>query len=295
MNVRPTLTSRFALVAATIAIMPMALGGGARAAMVTAVPLGTAGNYSVLAGQTITNTGSSIFARSVGLSPGSSITGFPPGVVNAPGVIDNTNGAAAQAQLDLTAAYLNAKGRAATEVTANLTGLTLQGGVYSGPVKSALLLTGTVTLDAAGNEDTVFVFITDSTLTTTTGSSVSLINGAQQCNVFWQVGSSAELGSGSSMSGSVMALTSISVAAGATVYGRLLARNGSITLISDTISAPTCARAPGTSDTGPDNTGPGGGIPDTGTANSTVVWLAIGFLAIGVTATGIARRRLTSR
>ena len=231
-------TTLVAIVAAT----SLLLGGGvAEAAIVPTVPMGTADDYSVLAGTTVTNTGATVLNQSLGLSPGTDITGFPPGIVNPPGVIEQTTPAAAAAQLDLTAAYLDAEARPLNEtVTSDLTGLTLVGGVYAGPSQSPLSLAGNLTLDGAGDPNSVFIFQTDSTLTTGSGSTVTLINGAQECNVFWQVGSSATLGTGSTFVGTILALTSISVTSGVTVQGRALARNGAVTLDNDTFNAPTC-------------------------------------------------------
>jgi Ice-binding-like len=215
------------------------IGGVATAAIVPTVLLGTSGNYSVLGGSTVTNTGNSVLNGSLGLSPGTSITGFPPGIVA--GSIDNANGAAAQAQIDLTAAYVDAAGRVLNGTTTpNLGGLVLVGGVYAGPSKSPLSLTGNLTLDGAGDPNSVFIFQTDSTLTTASGSSVTLINSAQECNIFWQVGSSATLGTGSLFAGNILALTSITVTTGVTVHGRALARNGAVTLDTDTFILPTC-------------------------------------------------------
>ena len=191
-------------------VVSAAFGSTATAAIVPTVPLGTAANYAVLAGSTVTNTGPSILDNSLGLWPGPSITGFPPGLVLPPGTTDTTNAAAQQAQSDLTAAYVNAAGRPLdATTTADLANLNLQGGVYAGPSKGALSLTGPLVLDGAGDPSSVFVFQTDSTLITGSGSSVSLINGAQACNVFWQVGSSATLGTGSVFVGNILALTSI--------------------------------------------------------------------------------------
>ncbi len=227
------------LTCAVASAMFLVFGTAATAATAT-VPLATAANYSVLGGSTVTNTGPSILGESLGLSPGTSITGFPPGTVT--GATDTTNAAAAQAQSDLTAAYLDAEGRPIdANTTADLANLTLQGGVYAGPSHGALSLNGPLTLDAAGDPSTVFIFQTNSTLITGTGSTVSLINGAQECNVFWQVGSSATLGTGSTFVGNILALTSITVNNSVTVHGRALARNGAVTLDTDTFVSPTCA------------------------------------------------------
>jgi Ice-binding-like len=217
-------------------------GSSASAAIVPTVPLGTSANYSVLAGSMVTNTGPSTLGASLGLSPGTAITGFPPGKVLAPGTTDKTNAAAAQAQSDLTAAYVNAAGRSVdATTTADLANKHLQAGVYAGPGKGALSLTGPLTLDGAGNANSVFIFQTNSSLTTGSGSTVTLINGAKACNVFWQVGSSATLGTGSTFTGNILALSSITVNNSVTVHGRALARNGAVTLNNDTFTNPTCA------------------------------------------------------
>jgi Ice-binding-like len=227
----------FAMAAAVLFMV----GNIASAAIVPTVPLGTSANYAVLGFASVTNTGPTVLDGSLGLWSGTSITGFPPGLVVPPGVIDQTNAAAQQAQSDLTTAYDNAHGRPVDQTTtAQLGGLTLQGGVYAGPSKSPLQLTGTLTLDGAGNPSSVFIFQTDSTLITASASTVSLINGAQECNVFWQVGSSATLGTGSVFAGNILALTDISVNTNVTVHGRALARNA-VTLDSDTFTKPTCA------------------------------------------------------
>ena len=203
------------------------------------VGLGTATSFAVLAGQTVTNTGSSVISGDVGLSPGSAVVGFPPAVVNN-GALHVTDAVAAQAQLDLTAAYDDAAGRTpAVAIGPDLSGLTLTTGVYSA---GAMSLTGTLTLDGQGDPNASFVFQAASSLITGSSSVVSLINGANPCNVFWQVVSSATLGTGSTFVGTVMALTSIAATTGATITGRLLARNGEVTLDANVINAPTgCA------------------------------------------------------
>jgi hypothetical protein len=211
------------------------------------VGLGTDGAFAVLAGQTVTNTGPSTINGNLGVSPGAAMTGFPPGTVN--GTIHEADAVAAQAQLDLTTAYNDAAGRTPfASVPAALTGLTLTPGVYKNA--SALALTGALTLNAQGNPSAVFIFQAGSTLITGSGSSVNLINGAQPCNVFWQVGSSATLGTTTSFVGNILALSSISMNNGVTLNGRALARNGSVTLINDTISAAQCATPATTTGTG---------------------------------------------
>lgn len=213
----------------------------------SAVNLGTAGSFSVLAGSTVTNTGPTVVSAdagiggNLGVSPGTAVTGFPPGVVSLPGVIHAADAVAAQAQVDLTTAYNSAAGRACdTNLTGqDLVGLTLTTGVYC--FDSSAQLSGTLTLDGQGNPDAVFIFQIGSTLTTSAASAVLLTNGAQACNVFWQVGSSATLGTGSVFNGTILALTSISAGTNADIEGRLLARNGAVTLDTNTIHTPSCA------------------------------------------------------
>jgi LPXTG-motif cell wall-anchored protein len=234
-----------------------ALGGGGRAdAQPAPVGLGTATSFAVLGGTTVTNTGPSVISGNLGVSPGSAVVGFPPGIVN-DGVISAANAVAAQAQADLTTAYNDAAGRTpVTSVPADLAGQTLTEGVYGGPT---LGLTGTVTLDAQGNPNAVFIFQAGSTLITASNSTVALINGADPCNVYWQVGSSATLGTGTTFIGNVLALTSITANTGATIEGRLLARNGAVTLDTNVVNRPDCAPGGGTTTT----TAPGGGTTTT--------------------------------
>jgi hypothetical protein len=285
------------------------VGTQASAAIVPTVPLLTAANYSVLGAETVTNTGASVLNLSLGLSPGTSITGFPPGIVNPPGTTDATNAAAAQAQSDLTAAYLNAAGRPVdATTTADLGSQTLVGGVYATSAKGALGLTGTLTLDGAGDPNSVFIFQTNSTLITASGSVVSLINGAQECNVFWQIGSSATLATGSTFVGNIMALTSVSVLNSVTVHGRAMARTGAVTLDTDTFTSPTCnlsapavttttvaagsattvVGSPTTALRAPTSVPP---LPGTGRSVGGGVAAAAASLALGAFALGVARRR----
>ncbi|HWR15454.1 MAG TPA: ice-binding family protein [Terriglobales bacterium] len=195
------------------------------------------GGFTVLAGSTVTNTGPTLISEDVGVSPGTAVTGFPPGLAS--GAIHSADGAAAQAQAALTAAYLDAAGRAGgTSVAGDLVGQTLTAGVYKST--SSLAVSGDVTLDAQGNPDAVFIFQIASTLTTGSGSHIILANGANACNVFWQVGSSATLGTNSVFKGNILALTSITITTGVNLEGRALARNGAVTLDSNVITGCTC-------------------------------------------------------
>jgi len=203
------------------------------------ISLGTAQSFGVLGGSAVTNTGATSVNGNVGVSPGSSVTGFPPGVVVG-GAIHSNDAVAMQAQSDLTTAYNNI---AATPCTVDLTGqnlggLTLTPGVYC--FSSSAQLTGALTLNALGNANALFLFKIGSTLTTASGSSVSVINnGGNSCNkAYWQIGSSATLGTGTSFTGDILALSSITLTTGANTNGRTLARNGAVTLDTNTVN--TC-------------------------------------------------------
>jgi LPXTG-motif cell wall-anchored protein len=223
--------------ALTLAASPI----GHVAAAEATVGLGTANSFAVVGGSTVTNTGPSVISGDLGVSPGSAVTGFPPGTV-IDGVIHAADAEAGQAQAAVVTAYNDAAGRATTAtITADLGGQTLVSGVYTG---GSVGLTGTLTLDAQDDPNAVFIFQASSTLLVAGSSQVSLINGAQACNVFWQVGSSATIGTGAAFAGNVLALTSVTAQTGATVSGRLFARNGAVTLDTNTITRPGCTIAP---------------------------------------------------
>jgi|HubBroStandDraft_2_1064218.scaffolds.fasta_scaffold05001_3 hypothetical protein len=195
------------------------------------------GGLSVLAGSTVTNTGSTVISGDVGVSPGTAVTGFPPGLAS--GTIHSADAVAAQGEAALTSGYLDAAGRAGgISVAGDLVGQTLTTGVYKST--SSLAESGDLTLDAQGNPNAVFIFQIASTLTTGSGSHIILANGASACNVFWQVGSSATLGTNSVFNGTIMAQTSITITTGVTMQGRALAMNGAVTLDSDLITGCTC-------------------------------------------------------
>ena len=205
-----------------------------------AIVLGTAGDFAVLAGSTATNSGASfIDAGSVGVSPGTSLTGFLPGVVQPPFTLHSADAAALQAQVDLNIAYTAA---AALPFTQDLTGvdlggLTLLPGVYK--FSSSAQLTGALTLNANSDPNAQFVFQIGSTLTTAAGASVTVINNVATppaCIVFWQVGSSATLGAANAFQGHILALASITVGAGTSIAsGSALAHTGAVTLDTDHI------------------------------------------------------------
>jgi Ice-binding-like len=223
-------------IAALVASAPAASGA------VAAVGLGTAGSFGVLSGSTVTNTGQSVVHGDLGVSPGTAVTGFAPGIVT--GAEHRADGVAAGAQSDLTTAYNVAAGESPSGSVGPFlgAGATIVAGVYN--ATTSLDVGGALTLDGQGNPDAVFIFQVGSKLVTDSASDVILINGAQACHVFWQVGSSATIGTHSAFQGSVLALQSVSVQAGDTINGRMLARNGTATLDDDTITVPGCTAAP---------------------------------------------------
>jgi len=228
------------------------------------VPLGTVGPFAVLAGSTVTNTGSSVVKGNLGVWPGSAATGFPPGVVTLPSVMHLANAVALQAQSDLTTAYNQAAGQpCGTTLTGqDLGGLTLVSGVYC--FSSSAQLTGALTLDAQGSPNPVFVFQIGTTLTTASNSSVGFVNGGQGLSVFWQVGTSATLGTTTSFLGNILALSSITLNTGANIVcGRALARNEAVTMDTNTIDPTGCAAASSSSSS---SSSGGGEIPEPGTS-----------------------------
>jgi len=240
------------------------------------VDLGTADSFAVLAGSTVTNTGATSVHGNLGVWPGSAITGFPPGIVTG-GTIHDSDAVANQAQIDLTTAYNSAAGEACNH---NLTGqvlggLTLTAGVYC--FSSSAQLTGTLTLDAQGDPNSVFLFQIGSTLTSASSSSVVFSNGGQGDSVFWQVGSSATLGSTTAFEGNILALTSITLVTGANIgCGRALARNGAVTMDTNVVSIDTqgCEAVPV------------GTVPEPGTAP-----LLLGFLFLSLIVYGRQSRK----
>jgi hypothetical protein len=201
----------------------------------TSVSLGATAPIAVLAGSSITSTGATNITGDIGLSPGSSIGGFPPGILNGTQHINDAS--SNQAKLDLTAAYNDLAGRTSTDIvtlSGNIGGLTLTPGLYKS-TSSLAISSGDLTFDAKGNADAVFIIQIATTLTTTSGRKVILSGGALASNIFWQVGSSATFGTTSVFKGTVLAMQSITLNTGATVDGRVLARTGAITMAGNTI------------------------------------------------------------
>ena len=270
---------------ASLLVLTAAVIAGAWPATVFAATqprLGTALNFTVLAGSAITNTGPTVITGNLGLDPGtaSSVTGFPPGSVT--GVKHTADAVALQAKNDLVTAYTDA---AKAPTTSNLTGKNLGGknltpGVYT--FSSSAQLTGSLTLSGNG----VFIFRIGSTLTTASNSVVLLRNGAQACAVYWQVGSSATLGSATQFQGNLMALTSITMVTGANILkGRALARNGALTLDSNRITPPSGACTVSS-------------VPVPGTGAASVLpglGLGLGFVFIGGLILAVGRRRVKGR
>jgi hypothetical protein len=199
------------------------------------VPLGSAANFAVLAGSAVTNTGATVITGNMGLSPGSSVGGFPPGTLNGIEYINDT--IAKQAKIDLTTAYNNAAARTCTDMvtlSGNIGGLTLTPGLYKS-TSSLAISSGNLTFNANGNANAVFVIQIASTLTVTSGLKVILSGGALASNIFWQVGSSATFGTTSVFEGAVIVMQSITLNTGATINGEALTSIGAITMADNTI------------------------------------------------------------
>lgn len=211
----------------------------------TTINLGTADSFSVLAGSGITITGPTTITGDIGTYPTPAITGL--GNLTLTGTNHGNDAVTQIAKTDLVTAYNDAAGRAPDVFYSggfDLVGLTLSSGVYNNA--SSFFLSGTLTLDAQGNPDAVWIFQAGSSLVTSSGSGVNLINGAEACRVFWQVGSSATLGTNSDFTGTILALTSITLTTGAHVDGRALARNGAVTMDTNSFALPDCSGDSGT-------------------------------------------------
>lgn len=233
-----------------VGLWGMASAGAAQAASVLTGPidLGTSQTYGVLAASAVTNTGPTVVTGDLGVSPQSSITGFTgtPNGLDIGAVHDNDQ-PASLAQLDLTTAFNAAAGLTPTSSgLTELNGMSLTPGVYSGGALS-LANNGILTL-AGTSASSVWVFQAASTLTIGSATQIIITGGASACNVFWEVGSSATIGTSAHFQGTVMAAESISADTGASIQGRLLARTAAVTLQSNAITAPTGC-APGSAPT----------------------------------------------
>lgn len=288
------------VIALSVVVAALFLGAWPMAALAATQPrMGTAANFAVLAGSTVTNTGPTVINGGLGLSPGSAVTGFPPGVATSQ---HKTDAVARQAKTDLVTAYndLASWGATRSMTGLDLGGKTLTPGVYT--FSSSAQLTGTLTLKGNG----IFIFQMGSTLTTASNSRVLVTGGAQGCGVFWKVGSSATLGSGTRLVGTVVAMTSITMVTGASLLpGRALARNGAVTLDSNLISQPVggcgaissataATPVPRTVTTGTTGAGTlpqtGGGLPLGGSP-----WFVLLLVAGVLTVAGGLRLSLTTR
>lgn len=260
-------------------ITSVTLGAQGAGAAQAPIDLGTASSFSVLASSTVTNTGASVIHGNLGVSTGTAVTGFPPGLVLGT-IHTGTDGVGAKAKADMVSAYGVAAGSGpVTNVATELAGTSLPGGVYR---SDTLGITGTLTLK--GDASTVWIFQAGSTLITASNSSVKFTGGANACNVFWQIGTSATLGTGTAFAGTLMAHESISAQTGANVEGRLFAQTGAVTLDTNVIKTPACdtktpptdSSSGGTPTTGGTATGTAAGIPSAtaptrrpGTGNAT--------------------------
>jgi hypothetical protein len=217
-----------------------ALAFGSSPALAQSPSLGSAQNFAVLGASTVTSTGLTTVTGDLGVSPGTAVTGFPPGILV--GTLHAGDAVALQAQSDVTVAYNACAGAVVTTTLTgqDLGGLTLTPGVYF--FAASAPLNGVLTLDAQGNPNAVFIFQIGSTLLPAINASVNVINGAQAGNVFWQVGSSATLAAGVVFRGNILALASITLSAGTQVFGRALARTGAVTM--DTSSVTSGAAPP---------------------------------------------------
>ena len=299
-GIRTARTRRIVSAIAATGVAAAILAAGAQSAdAATSILLASAADYAVLgATPDVTNTGPSVITGDLGISPAAALTGFtgaPNGLVI--GAQHAADAVALQAQSDLTTAYVQAAGLPAGVVATQLGGTSPVPGVYTdGPGGGGLNLTGTIILDGGGSYDSTWVFQSSSSLIVP--GSVTLINGAQACNLFWQVSSSATIGTGSAFAGTVLALTSITAQTGATIDGRLLARNGTVTLDSNVITRPdTCLTGSvggpggGTGGGGGDSNGPLGtevsdttGLAATGDAPLPLILIAAGLLLAGILA-----------
>jgi hypothetical protein len=240
MNKRVTLkrkAKRVVILGSLIAV-GFSLLPGTASALEAPLSLATASTYGVLAHTAVTTATPSSITGSAGANIGVGVGGAPTGTLSTSGVV-TVGGAAITALASASSALADV--RSGTSTIVELGSRTLSAGAYTG---GELAVNGTLTLDGGGSADSVFIFRAASTLITGVSSSVLLINGAQACNVYWQVGSSATLGASSVMTGHVIAQASISTGATSVVNGQLIAATGAVTLGGTTIINNGCASAP---------------------------------------------------
>lgn len=290
-----TVPRRLTLAAAPIAALVLLVGVASGAQAATAVGLGNANSFVVLAGAGVTNTGTTTLSGDLGAANGSVIGDTD--LVFTSGSNHYGDGVTTGAMVDLEAAFGAASQTADVTVSADLGGQNLVPGVYfqAGPMN----LSGpALTLDAGGNPDAVWIFRAGSSLIVGPGATVNLVNGAQACNVFWQVASSASLDDGADLVGTVIARTSITLNAAATVQGRVLALDGTVTMINNTITRPVCAAAPppaGDGGGGPQVTSVPTGSVATGDGSTSLRSFDSFLLAAGVVGIGAAAVTVASR
>ncbi|MDD4624401.1 MAG: ice-binding family protein [Bacilli bacterium] len=250
----------------------------------TTINQGTTKDFAVLAGSTITNTGSSTINGDIGLYPGTSLINKEG--ITLDGTIHLTDSVADVAKNDLTTAYNQVSGLLpVSRIATQLGGQTLKPGIYDS-ADGTFNITGTLILDAEGDSNAIFIFKTSSTLITATSSKISLINNAQHCNVYWKVGSSATLGTNSSFVGHIYALSSITATTGAKIQGQLLARDGAVTLDSNTIINTVCAVT---------TTVNGGELPNTSTNLYNMLIIGILMVTIGLSSLVINKRYVKNK
>jgi hypothetical protein len=275
-------------VTAAAAVVLLLAGAGPAHAAADPVGLGTAASFAVLAATTVTNTGPTVISGDIGVTPGTAVSGFPPGI-QSQGAAYIAEGVSGQAMIDATAAYVSAAAQPgspgpAVVVAPELGGLTFTPDLYQS--SGVLQITGNMTLDAGGDPDAIFIFRSTSTLITEAASSMTLINEASACNVFWVVPSSATLGTGSQFAGTILAQASITATTGADVVGRLIALTGAVTLDSNDITSTGCSAVTVNPGSGISLTPAGPTLPAAGahdvpwTAGAAAMLLVAGWVAL---------------
>ena len=206
----------------------------------TFVSLGTADNFAVLAGAGITNTGATTIVGDIGTHP--TITYVGSGSVTQSGTYHAGDAVTQTAKTDLSTAFTSLAGQVpVTLTTAAVAGGTLTTGIVNSA--SSLNLSGNIVLDAAGNANAVFIFQAVSAIITAPSTKITIINSGQACNVFYVAGSSVTIDTATQLVGNVLASANITDNGGSTVSGRLLAKNGSVTLNNTSVTRATCAAA----------------------------------------------------